>query len=113
RQPPRFSATNPSMPHKIRHFAMPALKLLGGCALLAYLLYQAQQHAGFSRLVDQPKNWPLLALGVVLVLASIALSFVRWWLLTRALSLQVVLTDALRLGSIGFALNFVALGNVG
>src|SRR5690606_20782144 len=41
------------------------------------------------------------------------LSFVRWWLLTRALSLQVVLTDALRLGSIGFALNFVALGNVG
>ena len=101
------------MPRKLRHFLVPALKIVGGCALLAYLIYQAQQHARFSRLVDQPKDWGLLLLGGGLVLAAITLSFVRWWLLARALDLRFTLPDAMRLGSIGFALNFVALGNVG
>lgn len=101
------------MPKKFRHFLIPMLKLVGGCALLAYLIYQAQQHARFSRLVDQPKDWRLLLLGGGLVLAAITLSFVRWWFLARALDLQFTLPDAMRLGSIGFALNFVALGNVG
>jgi uncharacterized protein (TIRG00374 family) len=101
------------MAQKLRHLVVPTLKLLGGCALLAYLIYQAQQHARFSQLIEQPKNWGLLILGGGLVLAAITLSFVRWWMLARALELRFTLPDAMRLGSIGFALNFVALGNLG
>jgi glycosyltransferase 2 family protein len=101
------------MLNRLRPWILPLLKLLAGGTLLAFLLYQAQQHELFSRLVDQPKDWRLLMVGVGLVFVSITFSFVRWWLLARALDLNFQLPDALRLGSIGFALNFVALGNVG
>lgn len=90
-----------------------AAKLALAAAILAYLLHQVGQQDGFSRLVDQEKNWGMLALGVGCIFASVTLSFVRWYILVRALELDFRLIDALRLGAIGFALNFVALGNVG
>jgi uncharacterized membrane protein YbhN (UPF0104 family) len=51
--------------------------------------------------------------GVGCIFAAVSLSFVRWHWLVRALELKFRLLDALRLGAIGFVLNFVALGNVG
>jgi uncharacterized membrane protein YbhN (UPF0104 family) len=46
-------------------------------------------------------------------LVSITLSFVRWHVLVNALGLRFRLIDALRLGALGFALNFVSLGSIG
>jgi hypothetical protein len=85
---------------------------LGG-AILAYLLYQVRQQDGFSALIEQSKDWRFLALGVVCILVSELLSFGRWFILVRALGLDFRLLDAVRLGAIAFALNFVALGSLG
>ena len=41
------------------------------------------------------------------------MSFVRWYLLVRALKLDFHLRDALRLGSLGYLLNFISPGSVG
>ena len=97
----------------------PARRLLGlaklalAIGLLAYLVFQAARYEGFARLVQQPKDWRLLAAALLTTLAAVALSFVRWYLLVRTLDLRFRLRDALRLGALGFLLNFVALGSVG
>jgi glycosyltransferase 2 family protein len=97
----------------VRRTAILLAKLTLAAAILAYLVVQVQHHEGFARLVQQPKHWSLLALGLVAALAAIGLSFVRWHTLVRALGLEFRLRDAMRLGSLGFALNFVALGTLG
>lgn len=81
--------------------------------LLAYLLRQAQGDASFAELRDQPKQWGLLAAATAMMLAAVLLTFYRWYLLVRALHLPFHLTDALRLGFLGYLLNFVSLGSVG
>lgn len=82
-------------------------------ALLAFLVVQAARHEGFARLVREPKNWGLLAVALLSTSTAVAMSFVRWHLLVRTLGLPFRLRDAMRLGSLGFLLNFVALGSVG
>jgi glycosyltransferase 2 family protein len=82
-------------------------------ALLAYLLVQVQKQAGFERLMNEPKNWPLLALGLACTMVAISLAFVRWHLLLTALGLNFRLIESMRLGALGFALNFVSLGSIG
>jgi uncharacterized membrane protein YbhN (UPF0104 family) len=81
--------------------------------LLAYLLHQAQGDASFAELWDQPKRWGLLAAAAVMMLAAVLLTFYRWYLLVRALQVPFHLTDALRLGFLGYLLNFISLGSVG
>ena len=88
-------------------------KIAAAVAILAYLVLQAQRHEGFARLVEEPKNWRMLIGAVGVVLISATLSFWRWHMLVRALGLRFRLLDAMRLGSLGFAMNFVALGTVG
>jgi hypothetical protein len=104
------------MATKTRHLRRTALllvKLALAVAILAYLIGQVQHHEGFSRLIQQPKIWSLLVLALVCTFAAIVLSFIRWYMLVVALGLDFRLVDALRLGSIGFVLNFVALGTLG
>src|SRR5690606_38280137 len=76
-------------------------------------LYQAQGHEKFDEIVHQPKNWFLLATALGCVAAGVLLGFVRWLLLVQAIGLPFTLADAVRLGSLGFALNFVGPGGVG
>jgi glycosyltransferase 2 family protein len=82
-------------------------------AILGYLGYQVHQNQGFSRLVNEPKDWRLLAAALACTFLSVTLSFVRWHVLVNALGLSFRLADALRLGALGFALNFVSLGSIG
>jgi glycosyltransferase 2 family protein len=93
--------------------AFSAAKVLFALGIIGYLLTKIQSDAGFSRLYNEPKHWPFLALSVVVVLTAFSLSFVRWYLLVRGLDLQFHFTDALRLGSLGFMLNQVMPGSVG
>ena len=81
--------------------------------LLGYVVVKAQQDASFAVLRDQPKHWGLLLLACLLLLASATVSFYRWFLLVRALDLPFRVRDALRLGFLGYLLNFVSLGSVG
>jgi uncharacterized protein (TIRG00374 family) len=82
-------------------------------AILGYLLVQVQRQAGFSRLVHEPKIWHLLAIGLLSTAAAITLTFVRWHVLLKALGIRFRLRDTMRLGALGFALNFVSLGSIG
>jgi uncharacterized protein (TIRG00374 family) len=89
------------------------IKVALAVALLAYLIIQAQREAAFTRLIHEPKQWMLLAAGLICSLVSTTLSFLRWHVLVRALNLPFRLTEAIRLGALGFMLNFVSLGSIG
>lgn len=82
-------------------------------AILAYLLVQVERQAGFQRLIHEPKVWHLLAIGLLCVCGAAVLTFVRWHVLLRAVGIDFRLRDSLRLGALGFALNFVSLGSIG
>ncbi len=89
------------------------LKLGLAVGLLAYLVYQAQGHQRLDSLRKQPKDWSLLLGAGGCFLVAVLLTFVRWYALIRTLGLPVRLGDAMRLGFLGYAFNFVSLGNVG
>ena len=80
--------------------------------IIAYLAIRAHRDGTFAPLVDQPKHWGLLALGLAAYLAAVLMSFVRWRALVVALGLQFSIRDALRLGFLGYLFNFVSLGSV-
>jgi glycosyltransferase 2 family protein len=88
-------------------------KFMLAAAILSYLAYQVHRNQGFSRLVNEPKDWRILAAGLACTFLAVSLSFVRWYVLVNALGLSFRLVDALRLGALGFALNFVSLGSIG
>jgi uncharacterized protein (TIRG00374 family) len=90
-----------------------AAKIALAAAILGYLLIQVERQSGFSRLVHEPKVWHLLAIGLLCTLGAVTLTFVRWHVLLKVLGLDFRLRDTMRLGALGFALNFVSLGSIG
>jgi uncharacterized membrane protein YbhN (UPF0104 family) len=88
-------------------------KIAVATLILGYLLIQVERQAGFDRLVHEPKNWQLLAIGLMCTLGAAVLTFVRWHVLLTAVGLNFRLRETLRLGALGFALNFVSLGSIG
>ncbi len=81
--------------------------------ILAFLIYSAHKQERFAELVEGHKNWTWLFVGFLCAFVSVALSFIRWRLLVVALGIEFSVADALRLGSMGYALNFVSPGNLG
>lgn len=59
------------------------------------------------------ENWPLLFAGWAFIFTGVLITIVRWYLLVRTLELPFRFRDALRLGFLGYLLNFVSLGSVG
>lgn len=95
-------------------------RILIGClkygvtaALVAWVVRDAVSHDKFSELIEQPKDWGLLAAAWGVCMAGVCATFLRWYLLVRALALPFRLRDAFRLGFLGYLLNFVSLGSVG
>jgi uncharacterized membrane protein YbhN (UPF0104 family) len=103
----------PSHASRLRRILVALAKIALACALLAYLLNQARQHDTFAQLAEQPKQWSRLVLGLCATFACIAMCFVRWHLLVRAVGISTRLLDTMRLGALGYALNFVSLGSIG
>ena len=99
--------------HSLRRTAILLAKLGLAAAILGYLFVQVHGQQGFTRLVNEPKQWHLLAAALACTAIAVTLSFVRWHVMIRALGLNVRLIDSLRLGALGFALNFVSLGALG
>jgi uncharacterized protein (TIRG00374 family) len=73
------------------------------------LAYVWQRHV----IEREPVHLWFLALGAVLGLTAITLTFIRWYVLVRAQDLPFTIPDALRLGFIGFFFNSVMPGSVG
>ncbi len=99
--------------HPARRTLLILAKITLAVAILGYLLVQVQRQAGFARLVNEPKEWRYLAIGLLCTASAISLTFVRWHVLLSALGLNFRLRDTMRLGALGFALNFVSLGSIG
>lgn len=90
-----------------------SLKILCGVVLIGLLAWQASQADGFARLALGTKDFGLLAIALALVVSSVVMTFVRWWLVAAAAEVPMSFAESLRFGAIGFAMNFVALGNIG
>jgi glycosyltransferase 2 family protein len=71
------------------------------------------EELGLARVLQQPLHWPFLALAAAIGVASVLLTFVRWFVLVRAQGLPFSLPSALRLGMIGFYLSTFLPGSVG
>ncbi len=96
-----------------RRTLLALAKIALAVAILAYLFVQAREHEAFTRLVKEPKDWPSLAAGAACTFTAATLCFLRWHLLIRAVGIPIRLAQTLRLGALGFALNFVSLGAIG
>lgn len=95
-----------------RHLILVGKLLVGGL-IIGWLAWQAQQNDKFQELVTGEKNWPVLALAFVFSTITALLSFVRWRLVAQAASVPMGLGEAIRLGALGYVLNFVSPGSVG
>jgi uncharacterized protein (TIRG00374 family) len=91
--------------------ALNIVKFAFSAGIIAWLVYD--NGPAFEQLRGQPKHWGLFALAWLASLAAVMLTFVRWFVLVRALDLSFSMKDAFRLGFLGYLLNFVSLGNVG
>lgn len=94
-----------------RHL-VTALKIVIPLAIIAWLL-TAIDRDQLRQLQQRPKDWLRLAAAFAVCLTAVCVTFVRWYLLVRALRLKFPLRDAFRLGFLGFLLNFVSVGAVG
>src|SRR5262249_5591776 len=61
----------------------------------------------------QPVHWNYLALAFAVGFVSVVITFVRWLVLVRAVDFPFRVTDALRLGFLGFFWNTFLPGSVG
>ena len=96
----------------MKKYLIRFLKFAIPVAIIAWLLASLNQE-DLDRLRQQEKDWPMLACGAALVLATVCATISRWYLLVRALDLKFRVADAFRLGFLGFLLNFVGVGSVG
>ncbi len=92
---------------------LTAVKVVLAIAILGYLFQRIQDADGFDRLLHSPKHWGSLVLAQLLVLVAFSISYVRWHVLVRGLDLEFPLSDAFRLGTLGFMLNQISPGSVG
>ncbi len=92
---------------------LTALKVGIAVVILGFLFQRIQGESGFSRLLNDPKDWLSLSLALGLTLVAFSLSFVRWFLLVRGIGLEFHLRDAFRLGTLGFMFNQISPGSIG
>lgn len=92
---------------------VPWLKWGVALSLLGLLYYLNRETFEEFAEREEPIDWPNAFWALTLCFAAILLTFYRWYLLLWALEMNVTLKDAMRLGFLGFASNFISLGAVG
>jgi uncharacterized protein (TIRG00374 family) len=95
-----------------RKIVLGALKLGFPAALFAYLLWSVPPE-DYKAFASQPKRWDLLLAAQVIALLAIMVSFMRWRWLVLAFGIPFTPREALRLGFLGYLLNFISFGSVG
>lgn len=96
----------------VKKAAITALKLLIPAGIFAYLLWQVPPE-DYKLFWEQPKRWDRLLFAQGIALIAILISFARWHALVRAFEIPFSYREALRLGFLGYLLNFVSFGSVG
>ncbi len=87
-------------------------QILVPTSIIAFLLWRLPPEQ-WELLRSQPKNYWLLLAALVVALAALAVSFIRWSLLANVQGIRLTITEAFRLGAIGFLFGFIAPGSVG
>jgi glycosyltransferase 2 family protein len=97
-----------------------ALKYGIGLALLVYVIWSHWEPKGEAGLGlkdvfrgGRDIDWSTYAIALGCLTATVALSFVRWYMLVRAQELPFALKDAFRLGLVGYFFNTFLPGSVG
>jgi glycosyltransferase 2 family protein len=87
-----------------------------GLGLLAWVVYRnwdSGDGTGLKDALGRPVQWlPFAIAGAFAAVAALS-TFVRWWLLVRAVELDFRLADGLRLGLVGYFFNTFLPGAVG
>lgn len=96
----------------MKRYLIGFLKIAIPLGIIAWLLASVEPQQ-LEQLRDRPKNWSLLMSAFGLSFLAICITFVRWYLLVRAIDLPFRLRDAFRLGFLAYLLNFVSVGAVG
>ncbi|MCA9183011.1 MAG: flippase-like domain-containing protein [Planctomycetales bacterium] len=96
----------------MHRIGLAVLKLALPAALFGYLLWSvpADDYRAFW---SQSKRWELLLAAQLLALVAVIISFMRWRLLVLAFGIPFTIREALRLGFLGYLLNFISFGSVG
>jgi uncharacterized protein (TIRG00374 family) len=94
-----------------RRTVVAVVKIAFAVAILLYLLYQGRD--ALSELSKRTIEWPMLGAALVCTALTALLGFLRWHILIRALGIDVRLVESMRLGALGFALNYMSLGSIG
>src|SRR5947209_7700516 len=93
------------------------LKLGLGVGLLAWVIYQnwhgKEGQVGLADALQRPIHYAPLLLATIICIASVLLTFVRWYILVRAQDLPFTPAAALRLGLVGYFFNTFLPGSVG
>ena len=99
------------MTHHQKKLLVMLLKVALSAAIIGCLAYVATRRGDvFARLRNQPKHWDLLAAAWACCTVAVAITFVRWWYLVRALDVPWRLADAIRISFWGFLFNLLPLG---
>ena len=88
------------------------LKVAIPLALFGYLLWRVDREY-YRVFWEQPKRWDLMLLATATALMAIIVSILRWRRLVLAFQIPFTPSEALRLGFLGYLLNFISFGSVG
>ncbi|MCA9191718.1 MAG: flippase-like domain-containing protein [Planctomycetales bacterium] len=97
---------------RLSRIAITLIKVVVPAVLFGYLLLQVPK-SDYDLFWGQSKRWELLVSAQVVALAAIIFSFLRWRHLVLAFGIPFERSEALRLGFLGYLLNFVSFGSVG
>ncbi len=100
-----------------KKFAIGFLKYVVGFGLLAFVIHSnwepREDSPGIRNLLQRRPNFDLLGAIVILTAVTVSCQITRWYLLARALDLPFSISDAFRLGMVGYYYNIVLPGAVG
>lgn len=96
----------------LRTFAWRAVKVLVPVALL-YWVVSGVEAEQWRALDIGPAGWRWIGVALAIEGAGLCLTFVRWYVLMRVAGLSYAVTDAFRLGSLGFVVSSLTIGAVG
>lgn len=105
-------STTPSKAKSAKSALLSVAKFGVPIAIVGFLVSRIQPEQ-WQALQNSPKRYTLLVLAMLIGLAATVLSYLRWWLLVRSHNIPLTPVEGVRLGAIGFLLNFVSIGAVG
>lgn len=96
-----------------RSLLFTLIKFAISVAILVYLFRREFNGDSFERLLQTPKQWRWVGIGIAACLVGHLVAFFRWGLLVRALQIPFSNFNAIRIGFIGLFFNLVAFGVIG